>query len=197
MAAPSTLSSVRPPEESSKTWRVRDSRSSSRPSPKSSTWSSTRCQWWGGRHSARWTDVFARPSHTTPRRCLGDAPAFSSEISASFLQSWTFQRLSSAEAGHWWLSGGAGRLCTPAAAFPVGSCGCEDMLSSCLSLLSNEGRSLIDVGIWMCSLGPINVLLGVHGGLHVWIMVTDQHPLLCNLRWLNRGLVFLLLLINE
>ena len=34
--------------------------------------------------------VFAKPSHTTPRRCLEDAPVFSSETSASFLQSWTF-----------------------------------------------------------------------------------------------------------
>ena len=40
----------------------------------------------------------------------------------------------------------------------------------------------------------VNVLLGIHAGLHVLILATDQHPLLCNPRWLNRGLVSLLLL---
>ena len=33
--------------------------------------------------------------------------------------------------------------------------------------------------------------------VHVWILATDQHPLLCDPRWLNRGLDFLLLLKNE
>ena len=61
----------------------------SRPSQRSSISSLTRCQWWGGRSSARLTDVSARPSLTTPRRCLEDAPAFSSEISARLLLSWT------------------------------------------------------------------------------------------------------------
>ena len=46
--------------------------------------------WWGGRPSAKWTDVFVRPFLTMSRKCSEDAPAFSSEISASFLQSWTF-----------------------------------------------------------------------------------------------------------
>ena len=89
MARPSIPSSACPPEQSSRTWRERDSPSCSRPSQRSSISSLTRCQWWGGRSSARLTDVSARPSLTTPRRCLEDAPAFSSEISARFLLSWT------------------------------------------------------------------------------------------------------------
>ena len=86
MARPSTPSSACPPEQSSRTWWERDSPSCSRHSQRSSISSLTRCQWWGGRSLARLTDVSTRPSLTTPRRCLEDAPVFSSD---SFLQSWT------------------------------------------------------------------------------------------------------------
>ena len=52
----------------------------------SSISSLTRCPWWGGSPLVQWTDVFIRPSLTMHRKCSEDAPAFSLEISASFLQ---------------------------------------------------------------------------------------------------------------
>lgn len=45
------------------------------------------------------------------------------------------------------------------------SCGGEDMLSSCLSLLCNEGWGFIDVRVRLGSKSPVNVILGFHARL--------------------------------
>ena len=46
MATPSTPPFASPPEESSRTWKERDSPSSNRPSHRSGISSSMRCRWW-------------------------------------------------------------------------------------------------------------------------------------------------------
>ena len=62
--------------------------------------------------------------------------------------------------------------------FP-GSAG-EQMLSSCLSLLGDEGWSLHEGGVQVGSQGPVDPILGVPARLQVCILLTDKHTLL---RW--------------
>ena len=52
----------------------------------------------------------------------------------------------------------------------------EDMLTNCLSLLGNERRSFLHIGIRLDSLGPVDILMRVSVWLEVCVTLADQRP---------------------